>query len=68
MEMNYNNGLFDAYRDRKQAELDMEASKLEILQDVANKPAKSNKALIIIPVVVLLIGGAIAIVMLKKKK
>lgn len=64
----YNNGLFDAYRERKEIEAQADAARADALLTIANKPASStSRWLIILPLSIVLIGGAVAIVLIKKK-
>lgn len=58
----------DAKREERQTYADAELAKAEALLKIANKPASSNKALIIIPIAVVTIGGIIAIILTRKKK
>jgi hypothetical protein len=75
---NYNDGVWDTLfpgaaerresrRERKESELNIDQTKADALLATANKPASSNKALIIIPIAVVTIGGIIAIILTRKK-
>lgn len=70
----YNNGIADEfgsliYTKQEKAQADLEAQKLALMQQIANKPAgATNKWLIIIPITLLLVGGIITVIVIKRKK
>ena len=62
-------GIGDAKRESEAADRELKSQRLDILAEIANKPAgETNKLLIILPIAVVLIGGIVAVVLIKKKR